>query len=108
VNQRFLNKIKVCVTGIHSTFFDDEDSSLLGLNYVFPVKTSAPSGHCKGLKQLFNLTEVMPWQILSADRGRLPLSNRAFTNLNTKISSVKNEPVFYLMRIRYSFYHWEL
>lgn len=79
----------------YSTFFDDEDSSLLGLNYAFPVKTSAPSGHCKDLKQLFNLTEVMPWQILSADRGRLPLSNREFKNINTKISLVRNEPVFY-------------
>ena len=47
-----------------STHYDQLDYSLtLGCNFVFPVKSFAPRGQCPHLINLFNMTEVLPWQI---------------------------------------------
>lgn len=51
----------------------------LGCNFVFPVKQSAPTGHCPILSKKFKMTAALPWQI--ANRVRFPRGRGVPNNL---------------------------
>jgi hypothetical protein len=78
-----------------STHYDQQSHSLsLGCNFVFPVKTSPTNGICSELRQLFDMTEVLPWQIGT----HVQLPSRP-TGLNQEIELVKGCPCLYLNTI---------
>ena len=71
-----------------------KDSLQLGCNWVFPVKTSSPSGICSSLRKMFRMTPVLSWQISQ----QIQLPSRSGV-INGNIELVKGYPCNYLNTI---------
>lgn len=68
----------------------------LAINYVFPVRTDAPTGHCSALKTKFTLTLPVPWNILEGVDLRTssaPRTNEPYL-LNTEVAVVYDDTAF--------------
>lgn len=52
----------ICYFSVASNSLDSDNSHLF-LNYAFPVKNNEKEGHCRNLKELFWVTQPVPWQI---------------------------------------------
>jgi hypothetical protein len=68
----------------------------LAINYVFPVRTDAATGHCSELKKRFTLTLPVPWNILEGvdlKTGGVPRANEPY-RLNSEVGVVYDDTVF--------------
>lgn len=68
----------------------------LAINYVFPVRTDAASGHCNELKKRFTLTLPVPWNILEGvdlKTAGVPRANEPY-RLNSEVGVVYDDTIF--------------
>lgn len=72
-------------------FGQREHHLALACNFVFPVRSSHPTGICSILQKKFKVTEVVPWQIAQTFTTPMNLANVA----DTPIELVRGVPVLY-------------
>jgi hypothetical protein len=68
----------------------------LAINYVFPVRTDAATGHCNELKKRFTFTLPVPWNILEGvnlETAAVPRANEPYL-LNSEVGVVYDDTVF--------------
>jgi hypothetical protein len=68
----------------------------LAINYVFPVRTDASTGHCNELKKRFTLTLPVPWNLLEGVDLKAPGFGRMSEPylLNSEVGVVYDDTAF--------------
>jgi hypothetical protein len=76
----------------------------LAINYVFPVRTDSPAGHCNELKRRFTFTLPIPWNLLEGVDPKgpgVPRANEPYL-LNPETAVVYDDTTFGKLEPRFN------